>query len=344
MMITAERIEPYLADYEKVTGNRTDRFVCPITLEPCETSDLIEGHILNKGFNKASRLTIVQYGRIDSFYGTRVEESFVAFLNSKDHDTAQIIAAAECLEVEFDDGTTTTCFPAVGASARHAEGRLPQWSAGIDGVEHSFFINTKIDDPRLNPQMKLLGKSRQFLPAHWTATMLKAGHLALFDMLGYRAVFSPFGDTLRRTLKSYYTDNATRKDAERYFSDFKFATKFAGAGTLQEAIRGNYKPFPFDTLARGQLLFHRTPSQTLFAVSCVFQINDVAAIVTLPEALNNGDVETAWSYYTRLVNDEHPPQQVHLGEYRDGQFRVSEKPLELHLLPDEEVLSILESR
>ncbi len=176
MMITAERIEPYLADYEKVTGNRTERFVCPITLEPCETSDLIEGHILNKGFNKASRRTILQYGKIDSFYGTRVEESFVAFLNSKDHDAAQIIAAAECLEVEFDDGTTATCFPAVGASARHAEGNLPQWSTRIDGLEHSFFINTKIDDPRLNSRMKLLGKSRRFLPAHWTAAMLKAGY------------------------------------------------------------------------------------------------------------------------------------------------------------------------
>ena len=42
MMINAERIKPYLADYEKVTGNKTDNFICPITLEPCETNELIE--------------------------------------------------------------------------------------------------------------------------------------------------------------------------------------------------------------------------------------------------------------------------------------------------------------
>ena len=342
-MISPEKIKPYLEDYEKVTGNATDKFICPITLKPCERHELIEGHILNKGFNKASRRTIVQYGKIDSFYGTRVEESFVTFVNSKDHDATQIIAASECLEVEFDDGTTAPCFSAAGVSARHAEGKFPQMFAELDGVEHSFFIKTSLDDPRIKPQMKLRGKSRQFLPAHWTASMLKAGYLTLFDMIGYDAVFNPCGDTLRRTLKSYFSEGGTREDANRHFAEFRYATKFAGTGTVADAVRGSYQPFPFDSLAYQQLLFHYTPLKNLFAVTCVFQINDVSAIVSLPSALTDGDVATSWSYYTRLVNDERPPQQVHPAEFRDGTFRVLEKPIEVHLPPDDEVRAILES-
>lgn len=343
-MITAEKIKPYLEDYEKATGNATEHFICPITLKECDVTDLIEAHILNKGFNKASKRTIIQYGPIDHFYGTRVEESFVTFVNSKDHDATQIIAAAECLEIEFEDGTTAPCFPAVGASARHAEGKLPRWSARIDGVEHSFFINTKIDDPRLNPRMKLLGKSRQCPPAHWTASMLKAGYLTVFDMIGYDAVYSPCGNTLRLTLKSYYSADSTREDAEHHFAEFQYATKFAGTGTVADAAHGNYRPLRFDSLARRELLFHYTPLKNLFAMTCVFQINDVSATVSLPAAFTEGDIATSWSYYTRLVNDEHPPQQVHLAKYRDGQFSVSKQALNVHLLPDDEVRAILESQ
>ena len=191
--------------------------------------------------------------------------------------------------------------------------------------------------------MKLLGKSRRYLPAHWTATMLKAGYLTVFDMIGYDAVFNPFGNALRTTLKSYFSEGCTREDAEHHFSEFRYATKFAGTGTVADAARGNYRPFPFDSLARRELLFHYTPLKNLFAVTCVFQINDVSAIVSMPSALTDGDVATSWSYYTRLVNDERPPQQVHPSEYRNGTFRVLEKPIEVHLPPDDEVRAILES-
>jgi len=54
---------------------------------------------------------------------------------------------------------------------------------------------------------------------------LKAALLTLFDMIGYRAIANPLGDTLRRTLASFFCDKAARADAVRYFSDFENSVK-----------------------------------------------------------------------------------------------------------------------
>ena len=63
-------------------------------------------------------------------------------------------------------------------------------------------------------------------------------------MLGYNAVFDPFGDTLRRSLKQFFEDRASSENGESYFGDFRNAARIintvdvAGA---RKVIERNFK-------------------------------------------------------------------------------------------------------
>ena len=117
-MLDAARLIPYLENYAEVFGSRKQRFICPITLRELDSSDLIEGHILNAAFNKASRRTVVQAADVDRFYGTRVEGGLVRHFNSKDLTTADLIRMHTDFQVCFHDGTEARAFPSESTSGR----------------------------------------------------------------------------------------------------------------------------------------------------------------------------------------------------------------------------------
>src|SRR3954451_6606211 len=78
-MYTQAEITPYLEDCEAVTGNPTTRYICPLTLEPCEPHEISQGHIINKKIPYAHNVKVPVRTRPDNFYGTRVEDSFIRF-------------------------------------------------------------------------------------------------------------------------------------------------------------------------------------------------------------------------------------------------------------------------
>jgi len=92
----------------------------------------------------------------------------------------------------------------------------------------------------------------------------------MFDLLGYRSVFSPFGDTVRRSLHGFFEDGGGLRSAERHFSDFRNAVKFAFPSDRSGNLR--VKPLGFDTLTNRELIFHKTldGAGILFAVTCFF--------------------------------------------------------------------------
>src|SRR2546427_12424424 len=82
MPVVPYQLTHRIADYNRVNPDRKlNTFVCPITLRKCQPQELIDGHILPQAIVRASRRTIIQYGDVDHFYGTRVEASFVRYLN-----------------------------------------------------------------------------------------------------------------------------------------------------------------------------------------------------------------------------------------------------------------------
>lgn len=322
MPVNPEELRRHLEDYAKITGTKTTRFVCPITLRHCEDSELIDAHILNEAIVKASRRTVIQYGDVDHFYGSRVEPTLVAYLNLKEKSDVDLLRESRELTIRFLDGSEARAFFA----GPEAAAKFPMVDLSRDGtVLTSVYVRTEKDDPRLNGTQIDLSRTHRFMPSHWVAAMLKAAHLALFDMLGYRAVYSPWGDHVRRCLARYYADKASKEDAATYFYPFRNAVKFV----LKEG-GGTACAFDFETLDGRAVLMHNTPSGTMFAVTCVFHLNDITVTVTLPGGTLDGDVAVAVAYYEQLMADELSVRQiVRRARFRDDRWEVISEPLNI---------------
>lgn len=331
----------HLEDYGEVFGSRTQQFVCPITLRELDPEQLIEGHILNDAFKKASRRTVVQAADVDRFYGTRVEGGLVRHLNSKDLTTADLVRQFTDFEVQFHDGTQANAFPAQNTSGKKANGRYPIIKLPVDKEEIAFCIRVAKDDPRLNFPIQLEG-SMPIMPAQWTAGLLKAAFLTMFDMIGYRVIADPFGDTLRRTLATYFRENGSSAQAAKYFADFKNSTKIVGMGLTPTDLTQNYAALPFDTLKDRVVFLHytRADMRVMFAATCVFKVNDATFTISIPQSLGNADVAQCWRCYQAMLSDERFSNQHVCRAVLEGhQWKVEEKPVSAHYVDLPEVMS-----
>jgi len=156
MGIPQVRLAPYLDDYFQVTGSKTEYFICPITLQVCKNSDLIYGHILNKKLIRASRRKIVQFSKVDNFYGTRLEPGLVRFLNLGHEDELGLLKESGELQVKLTDGRLVTAFMAGSRSARKAHGRFPHVELLKDGKPFaSVYLRMPFADPFLVSQLDI---------------------------------------------------------------------------------------------------------------------------------------------------------------------------------------------
>lgn len=332
MAIDPKQLAAHIEDYNDVTGNKIKRFVCPITLQQCEEHELINGHILNKGLRSASRMTVIQYKDVDHFYGSTVEPALIRFLNSKGKELNDLLRESDEIKVHFPDGSEVSAFVPGPRSASKAAEKFPAVTLRHqDHPDVQLYLRTSKDDPRLSGPVDL-SRMTKYFPAHWVAAMVKAGYLTMFKLFGYSMVFSPFGDSIRRDLNRYYAERGRRDDAHLYFSRYR--------RSIQLLLRQDYNgagltSLPNSTLSDHELWLSKTPAGTVFAATCLFLINDITAVITLPMADSSGDVEIAVDFYERLMADpESVPRTMHRARLRDGALVVEERPLPISTLPD----------
>jgi hypothetical protein len=333
MAVTLDRLRPYLDDYAKITGQPKEKFVCPLTHRECDVNELIEGHILNGKLHKASRRTIVQWAKPDNFYGSRVEPAIIDYLNAKDVGEFGLVPGAHAIQIQLLDGAEYEAIPLKDEVAAHKIGeRFPVLDMNRNGQRMFFAIKADRDDPKithLKAGQAEIAITRKYLKTHWAAGMLKAAYLTVFDMLGYAAVFDPFGDSLRRQLAQYFYDNARSEDAPTYFREFANATMVMGKGEKLPAAPGDYEKLEFDTLDDRKLLFHFTPGEIMFAATCVFKINDVTVSATIPQSTRPApNIAVAVDFYDRLMRGDADLRQiVRVAEYKVDHWDVGRKGL-----------------
>ncbi|CAN5407936.1 hypothetical protein BH09PLA1_BH09PLA1_01500 [soil metagenome] len=311
MPIDPKELQRHLDGYHAVTGNRTERFICPITLRPCETHELIDGHILNEALLHASRRTVIQYGKVDGYYGTKVEPALIRYLNSTRRDDRELIYASSNLKIVFRDGSTCEAFATTGRNARNAAKKFPLVDLKRDGeVYVSLFARTAKDDPRLDGPADL-SHSASYMPSHWTASMLKAAYLTMFYLFGYMAVFEPYTQLLRQPLAAYFNDQASAGQAGDYFGYFGNAIKILGRATTMDELQQKYQRFEYDSINDRVVLMHATPGRIVFAATYLFTINDLTVTIAIPQSLGNPDPRIVLEYYDRMMQREPNLPQTH---------------------------------
>lgn len=208
------RIEELKADYTRLKGEPFSHFYCPILFKD-EDSPLCRAHIINKAFSDSARACTVQRIDVDNFYGSRFESDFIDIQTFKDKPTFEILT----------DKTL---------SKRFSSKILLE-----DEPVELFFGNSRV--PEQFTQIKLEGKdiSVQFgLKMHPTdvkaaegkrweieisrdvripmmVSVIKAAHLTLFNMLGYRYATSLAGHFVgRQILGEFFLQNQDKSKPE----------------------------------------------------------------------------------------------------------------------------------
>ncbi|HXM65985.1 MAG TPA: hypothetical protein VN911_04575 [Candidatus Acidoferrum sp.] len=220
-----QKLEALRSDYHEVAGRPFFHFFCP-TLFRDEDATLCRAHIVNVAFPSSSRNWTVQRADVDSFYGSAFESDFVDLQYRGQHLTDHAITD-----------------PLLSRKLR------PKVYIGDEEVEHfiangpvpAHFTEVNVNGPNGRVRLGLKIHPDETLgTAEWRiaiekdvrlaalVSMLKAAHLTLFEMLGYRHALSAGGYFLGwNILGEFFLRNKGRSKTEIIANGLSHFREFA---------------------------------------------------------------------------------------------------------------------
>lgn len=319
MAINKDQLELLNTDYFSQKGKQVKNFVCPITGDDEPSAELCNGHILNDAIIKASGATIIQYKDIDNYFGRVLENELVKWLNLPLLSTDELFQMSYNLRVTIPDGQTIEAFYSRQSKVK---GKFPQinlYGADKTVVSQPFL---KTQDPKLwefkDAQVEGLVRLSD---TAFTGSLLKSAFLTLFRMFGYSYALSACAVPVRNALTTFYREKANIEQASKYFGPFHDAVSVELNGIFHNA----------DTLEDGSfLMHHRGKSEspkTIFALTCLFSINDKTFLVTLPFSESFAFDISLYKDYVAFLADHSMIHTAYAARLHDGIIERDVRPL-----------------
>lgn len=222
----AQDIEPLRADFASLGDGPFQHFFCPILLKD-EKTELCLGHVINKEIPNSRRTTIVQRKDVDGFYGSLVESRFTALMRAEPKEVSDIFLNPKLSKVipwnvQIDGRPVEHYVTKQGEEVPHPVVRFQ------DGQVEVFRIALKASEQDLPSTGRLeIVVDQNYIPEA-VATLLKAAHLTMFKLQGYRYVFSPAGQMLGGILRDFYLENSIEPRAQQAAATKSYFQKHAG--------------------------------------------------------------------------------------------------------------------
>jgi hypothetical protein len=223
------RVDRFRADYAQHEGQPFKHFYCPVLFRD-ENVELCEAHIVNKAFRDTARAWTVQRADVDNFFGGTFEGEFTVLQDMSD--------GIKLFENVFAD------------SALHRNFK-PQILLDGQAVGH-FFETGQVSD-RFTPLIMEQGEQTVSLwlkmhpdtvaastEGNWEievtkdirvptfVSLVKAAHLTLFALLGYRYALSAAGEFVgNHILGEFFRQNHGKVKAEVFASAQSFFRSYA---------------------------------------------------------------------------------------------------------------------
>lgn len=215
------------ADFEEVTGTQSRHFFCPVLFRD-ESVPLCRAHVVNAVFGGEARKWTIQREDVDSFYGRLFESEFVLLRHKGRYSP---------LDVLSDDNLSKQLRPRLWLNGRivehyHDRGHSSPGHTvvGVD-VGNGAARNIVV---KMAPEALLqaadsdwqLGFEQDLrMPA--LVSLLKAAHLTLFELLGYRYALTTGGhflgfEVLGRFFSAHHTSpvDVARDAANSFFREY----------------------------------------------------------------------------------------------------------------------------
>lgn len=210
------RVQELRRDHEAVAGEPFNHFVCP-TLFRDEPTELCKGHIVPEAFGAGP--WTVQRKDIDGWFGTIFESQFADYRHrDATHESTFL-----------DDVLAKRLRPRIEVDGRVVEYYVPRGPvpAHHSAITYLTALGSKTLALKISPEelsrLKVTGAWRTVveydLRLSAFVTLLKAGHLTMFDLMGYKYALSPIGRYLGSVLGSFYEANAGKSDRQEILAN-----------------------------------------------------------------------------------------------------------------------------
>lgn len=265
------RLAELARDYEVLTGQTFESFYCPVLYRD-EDVHLCRAHVIGRGFRDSDRGWTIQRKDVDSFYGSLFEADFLALQERKRHDPLHVLKTPHLnrqLRPKLSaDGVVLEHFIPNGPVP--VEYSRVQIGAGVETFQLALKLHPDDALDLLSSNWQIQIEKDVRLAA--LGSILKAAHLTLFYMLGYRYALSTGGHFLGWSiLGEFFLKHGHRPradllgEAERHFPQFVnmvrpvLSAPEGHRGTLSDNrfyVCGAGKPWAMLVLVRTADTFH----------------------------------------------------------------------------------------
>jgi hypothetical protein len=223
----AVKLKRMREDFRSVTGTSFAWFYCPILFRD-EDVDLCKAHIVNRAFVSTPRSWTVQRADVDNFYGSFFEAEFVDIQHEGKASVDQCLTDKELAKKFRPDirlrGDSVDYYVArANVPAGHSRIVL---QTNVGNVELGLKVSPDEVAAAGSEDWQITIEKDLRIPA--LASLLKAAHLTLFEMLGYRYGLSAAGHFVGSTiLGKFFSENREKNRAEvianaaEHFAEFK---------------------------------------------------------------------------------------------------------------------------
>lgn len=206
-----KRLDLLNADYKSITGESFRHFFCPVLFKD-EKTELCQAHVVNKAFRDSDRAWTIQRSDVDSFYGSHFEAEF-EIIQEKDRHSAD--------EVLTDKSLSQKLNPQIYADEQRVEHYRPSGTPPEIHTPVNISESIQIALKRSPAEMQVAHRQNwevryeKDLGLASLVSLIKAAHLTLFHLLGYRHPLSMGGYFVGKTiLGDFFQDSRGKKRNE----------------------------------------------------------------------------------------------------------------------------------
>jgi hypothetical protein len=222
----AAKLNLLRTDYSEVRGHPFNNFYCPILFKD-EDVPLCKAHIVNEAFPDSAPDWTIQRKDVDNFYGSVFESDFLAFQYYDDRSIDKVLTdkkLSKRLRPKILLNDESIDYFVAGHDMPEEYTRL---DFEHDGQVVQFGLKMPPEDVLAATDQKWEVEVSKDIRVAALVSLIKAGHLTLFEMLGYRYALSAGGYFIgRQILGNFFVQNYSKpkqevlENALPYFQEF----------------------------------------------------------------------------------------------------------------------------
>jgi len=317
-----KRLEELRANFASLTGAPFKHFFCPVLFVD-EDVALCKGHVVNQAFPNSTRRWTVQREDVDSFYGSHFEADFQALLYREGGTPASVLFDKK-LSRSFDVSITADGEP---VDYYLTKGDIPKRFTGFKFHKDngdSVLLGLKMD-----PTSALEKADRQWemqvskdirIPA--LVSLIKAGYLTLFSMLGYRYALSVDGLLVGSHVLGQFFKRNIGKPKQAVLDD---AREFFGACAHMVRPVPKTKLQFAGTVADGNMFLCRSFSGEPWAVVVFIRTSQQLHAVLLPLT----ESEAAYRAFVSFLHNDETTLHANFLKFERDHWTTNPKPVTL---------------